>query len=95
MRHGTVAAGAVLAATPQTAAHHIIAGRAELLEPDPAVAALLPQEGDGSLPEDFPARGALIEAGLGSLAAVERASDEDLLAVPTIGRGTLRRIRQY
>ena len=49
-------------------------------------------DGD-ALPEDFPAREKLIAAGYDTAAAVEEASDEDLLAIDHLGDQTLGKIR--
>jgi hypothetical protein len=47
----------------------------------------------GDLPEDFPAREKLVAAGYDTAAAVEEASDEDLLAIDHLGDQTLGKIR--
>jgi hypothetical protein len=49
-------------------------------------------DGD-ALPEDFPARETLVAAGYDTTAAVEEASDEDLLALDHLGDKTLGKIR--
>jgi hypothetical protein len=50
-------------------------------------------DGDTPLPEDFPARETLVAAGYDTTAAVEEASDEDLLALDHLGDKTLGKIR--
>lgn len=47
------------------------------------------------LPTGFPARSLLLAAGFDSLASVEAASDETLLAVEGIGTASLNRIRSW
>lgn len=47
------------------------------------------------LPDDFPAREALINAGIDTIEKVAAVSDEELLAVDTIGKVTLAKIRGY
>lgn len=48
---------------------------------------------NSDLPEDFPARAALIEGGFDSLEKVNGASDEDLIAVKGVGEKTVVHIR--
>lgn len=47
------------------------------------------------LPEAFPARAELLEAGVRSLDAVALATDEEILAIKGVGRATLRRVREW
>jgi len=58
-------------------------------EPEP-----LPQPVD-DLPEDFPEREALTDAGYGALLLVSKASDDELRAVKGVGKATLKAIRDY
>lgn len=45
------------------------------------------------LPDDFPARALLVEAGYTTLERVREATDEELLAIRGVGRRLLERIR--
>ena len=47
------------------------------------------------LPEDYPGRKALIDAGLITLAQVNTATDEALLAIKGIADATLKAMREY
>ena len=47
------------------------------------------------LPDDFPERDALTDAGYGALLLVSKATDDELRAVPGIGKAKLKAIRDY
>lgn len=47
------------------------------------------------LPEDFPERQLLTDAGYGALLLVSKATDDELRAIDGIGKGKLKAIRDY
>lgn len=53
-------------------------------------------EGENNpLPEDLPARSILFETGIESLDKIKETSDEALLDIDGVGKGTLKKIREY
>ena len=58
----------------------------------PVVAPVESKTDDDTLPADFPAREALVAAGLETLAAVAALSKDDLIALPKIGKAAAGRI---